>query len=255
MWKIYDDLIAAVPEDSVVSECLMGLNWILVRSEGVGVAMTPRETGAAAKAAGSISGMKTRDLAQWVKSWNFMEAAIGLAAINSAINAPATVESRCGFRLEDMPSEDVFHYLRDDFKGKKVAVIGHFHGLEDLVDICELTILERCPQDGDLPDPACEYILGEQDIIVMTATTLINKTMPRLLQLGRNSRVVVCGPSTPMTPMMFGHGVDLLGGLVVENPAVAWHVVQEGIERGLLQTGSRMVRLAAPEDRRRAVAG
>ena len=39
-----------------------------------------------------------------------------------------------------------------------------------------------------MPDPACEYILSEQDVVIMTATTLINKTMPRLLALSRNAR-------------------------------------------------------------------
>jgi len=31
-WKLYDDLIAAVPRDAVVEECLAGLSWFLVRS-------------------------------------------------------------------------------------------------------------------------------------------------------------------------------------------------------------------------------
>jgi hypothetical protein len=245
MWTLYDELIAAVPEESVVKDCLMGLNWTLIRSDGVGVAMTPRESGGVQLASGSISGMRTRDLAGWVKSWNFMEAAIGLAAINSALNASASVGGRWGMDFAAQPSMDVFEALMDDFTGKKVTVIGHFHDVERLADICDLTVLERCPRGNDLPDPACEYVLADQDIIVMTATTLINKTMPRLLQLGRNARVVVCGPSTPLTPILFRHGIDLLGGLIVEDEPRAWRMVQEGIERGLMGSGARMVQITA----------
>ena len=38
MWKLYDELIAAVPEDAIVEEFLAGLSWFLVHSIGIGVA-------------------------------------------------------------------------------------------------------------------------------------------------------------------------------------------------------------------------
>jgi hypothetical protein len=243
MWRIYDELIAAVPEDSVVSACMIGLHWILVRSEGVGVALTPQD-GPATHRAECIAGMKTRDLARWVKSWNFMEAAIGLAAINSALNEPGGVERRYDICLDRTPSENLFDHLAPQLEGKRVTVVGHFYGVERLAEIAQLSVLERRPLSGDLPDPACEYMLADQDVVIMTATTLINKTMPRLLQLSRNARVVVCGPSTPLLPALFDQGVDVLAGLVVEDEPLAWRCVQEGIERGLLRQGTRMIQLA-----------
>ena len=83
MWKLYDELIAAVPDDAVVSECLAGLSWFLVRSLGTGVSMRPWEIEGPVRKAGKIAGMKLRELAGWIKSWNWYEAAMGLAAINS----------------------------------------------------------------------------------------------------------------------------------------------------------------------------
>ena len=58
VWKLYDELIAAVPEDAVVTECLAGLSWFLVRSLGTGVAMRPREIDEPMRNAGKIAGMK-----------------------------------------------------------------------------------------------------------------------------------------------------------------------------------------------------
>jgi uncharacterized protein (DUF4213/DUF364 family) len=245
MWGIYDELISAVPEDSVISACQLSLHWFLVRAEGVGVTMAPVENNGFKLDAGRISGRKTREIAEWVKSWNFAEAAVGLAAINSALNAPALVEQRFGISLGQMPGENAFTALIDEAKGKKVAVVGHFARLERLAEVCQLTILERRPVPGDLPDSACEYVLPEQDIVVMTATTLINKTMPRLLQLSRNAHVIVCGPSTPLMPLMYPHGVDLLAGLVVEDPDEVWRAVQEGGDLAIFSCGSRMVRIPA----------
>jgi len=250
MWKIYDELVSAVPEDCVVSDCLAGLSWFLVRSKGVGVSMRPRECEGPVRNAGRIAGMKVRELATWIKSWNWYEAAMGLAAINSVLNSPEEVKRNCGDSLAEDQNQDVFTMLLDEFRGKKVAVVGHFKNMERVAAACDLTILERIPQNGDMPDPACEYILGEQDIVVMTATTLINKTMPRLLQLSRGARVIVAGPSTPLHPLMFDHGVSILGGLVVKDETNLWRAVAEGGREELFTNGGQMVKVFC-----RAVAG
>ena len=79
----------------------------------------------------------------------------------------------------------------------------------------------------------------------MTATTLINKTMPRLLELSRNARVVVAGPSTPLHPLMFDHGIELLGGLIVDDEASLWRAVAEGGREALFTQGGRMVKVSS----------
>ena len=244
MWEIYDDLIAAVPENARVTQCLAGLSWFLVSSLGTGVSMRPGETDGPVRNAGKIAGMPLRELAGWIKSWNYYEAAMGLAAINSALNAQTVLTANCGEQLDETKTQDVFTCLQEELRGKRVAVVGHFHNLERLSSVCNLSILERKPGRGDIPDPACEYILGEQDVVIMTATTLINKTMPRLLQLSRNARVVVAGPSTPLHPLMFKHGVDLLGGLVVDDQPSVWRTVAEGGREALFTQGGRMVKVS-----------
>jgi len=206
--------------------------------------MRPRDMEGPVRNAGQIAGMRLRDLASWIKSWNFYEAAMGLAAINSALNAQEVLTSNCGELLDETKTQDVFTCLHDELRGKRVAVIGHFHNLERLSGICELSILERKPGPGDIPDPACEYILGDQDVVIMTATTLINKTMPRLLALSRNARIVVAGPSTPLHPLMFEHGVDLLGGLIVDDQPSVWRAVAEGGQKALFTQGGRMVKVS-----------
>ena len=240
MWDLYDDLISAVPDNLEVADCLAGLNWFLVRSLGVGVSMRPLESSGPIREAGHLLGMKLRDLAAWVKSWNEYEAALGVAAINSILNAPEAVRANCANLLAET-NEDIFTYMRDQMRGKRVAVIGHFQGMEQVAEICNLSILERRPQPADLPDSACEYILGAQDIVVLTVSTLINKTMPRLLTLSRGAQIVVAGPTTPLHPLMFDLGIRILGGLIVEDEEKVWRTVAEGGQKELFTAGSRMV--------------
>lgn len=240
MWRVFDELIDAVPAGARVEDLLVGRYWTAVRSSlGVGLAMTQREAGAARAYSGDPVGGAVRDLARWIKSWNFVEAAIGLAAINSALNAPSAHPAAA-------PVGDSFARVAAAFAGRKVATIGHFRGTERLAEACEFTVIERRPGPGDLPDSACEYVLSGQDLVIVTATTLINKTLPRLLQLARGAEVMVCGPSAPLSPVLFGHGVGTVGGVVVEDPARVWRTTQAGLERGVHRWGVRTVEIFAP---------
>jgi uncharacterized protein (DUF4213/DUF364 family) len=132
-------------------------------------------------------------------------------------------------------------------KGRKVAVIGRFPDLKPLEQICQLSVLERRPGEGDLPDAACEYILPQQDFVFMTATTLLNKPFPRLLELSKNAFKVMVGPSTPMTPLSFELGIDALAGTVVLNADSVWQAAQEGAARGIFSQGAQMVKLNKEE--------
>jgi uncharacterized protein len=246
MWDLYDALIEAVPATARAEDCVCGLNWFAVRAAGVGLSMSPAEGAPALPMAGRYAGMMLKDLAALSKSWNFYEAALGLAAINAACNGPATVARAFGQPLDRIESANCFHYLREDFRGRKVTVVGHFRDLEPIKEICELTILERKPQAGDLPDPACEYVLPGQDIVVITAVTLINKTLPRLLQLAKGARIVLTGPTTPLTPILYDFGIEMLAGLVVEDETQVLRTVQEGGQHQLFERGARMVTLNRP---------
>ena len=148
----------------------------------------------------------------------------------------------------------VFEAMREEVEGKRVAVIGHFPQLEPLAARCRLTILERQPQPGDLPDFAAEYVLPEQDYVFITGTTLINKTLPRLLELAASARVVLVGPSVPLTPLWFELGVAVIAGSVAVRPDEVWLATAEGGVHDIWTHGAVTVQLRAedfPARRRR----
>ena len=247
MWQIYDDLIDSLPHDLIVEDCLVGLNWTLVRSLGMGVSMTPTHSHhEAVTGAGSITGMRLRTVAERIKSWSNLDAALGLAAINSVINAPVTFDRNFA-PSQVLADGNVFETMHKELRGRKVALIGHFRGLETLTDLAELTILERDPIEGDLPDPACEYVLAKQDYIFITATTLINKTLPRLLQLSRHARVVLTGPSAPLSPLFFKNGVHYLAGQIVRNPDAVLRQIREGGRHNFDTGETQMLTLSASD--------
>ncbi|HEX2957743.1 MAG TPA: DUF364 domain-containing protein [Chitinispirillaceae bacterium] len=241
-WELYDRLIDAIPSDLVIKQCIVGIHWIAVKSTGIGLSMTPPEGPRSLSIAGSIAGKTVREIASLAKSWKPLEAALGVAAMNSYYNAPSTLESAWGDISDRQSNISVFAEMIPMVRGKKVAVIGHFPDLGDLEPICTLSVLERKPQSGDLPDPACEYILPLQDLVFITGVTLINKTLIRLLELSRKSQTVLVGPSVPLTPLFMEYGLSLLAGTtVIDDQKICTHV-EEGGDRSIFGNGAMMIR-------------
>jgi uncharacterized protein len=240
-WAIYDRILEEIPAEAKVASCLVGCTWTAVDAGGMGLAMT-YPGGALIQAPRlPIAGRSLRDLAVGLKSWNLREASLGMAAVNAHYNAPATVAGWVAKPLEALRSPGAFTSMLDEIAGKKVAVIGHFPGLAAAAKVCDLTILERNPLEGDLPDFASEYVLPEQDYVFVTGTTITNKTLPRLLELSAGVTVALVGPSVPLVPWFFELGVDVLAGAIVVDKPAAWHCCQEGGHRAVFDAGALMV--------------
>ncbi len=244
MWKMYDELIESVPEDLSVKEYMVGLHWTIVCTEnGIGLAKTVRggKTGTELK---HVKGMSLKKLAASVKSWNMLDASLGLAAINSTLNTSAKVMDITDpndYNPEDYNHENFNAFTNYAFEGKdkKVAVVGHFPKIEELRSIYKLSILDRNPQPGDYPDTACEYILPQQDLVFITGTAFINKSMPRLLELSSNAQVVLLGPSIPLSPILYRYGVDVIAGMAISDEELIWKAVQEGGNKNIYENGGQ----------------
>jgi uncharacterized protein (DUF4213/DUF364 family) len=78
---------------------------------------------------------------------------------------------------------------------------------------------------------------------VITAATLADHSLPGLLRAGRGTRIALVGPSTPLTPRLFAYGVEVLAGLVVEDPETLAGVVAAGGTVGALKHHARHVTL------------
>lgn len=224
-WEIYNRLIDGINSDEKVKNCIVGPTWTLVQTETfLGVALTVKENSRPRKIKGSIIGKNIKDIAHLSKSWNFIDASIGLAAINAYYNRREIISEYEGFKtpplvegkLEERKKDEAFIAFEDEVRGKKVCIIGHFPHIEKQYGpICDLTILERNPKNGDYPDSACEYILEEQDFLFVTGMTLINKTFPRVVELCKEStKIAIVGPSTPLTDILFDYNIDNLSGYI-----------------------------------------
>lgn len=230
-WEIYDLLIdyAAVPEP--VEEVVIGPVWTLCRTgRGIGLAMSPQSPTRVLDWSGTLTGRPVSEVASWVKDFEPYRATVGMAAINAALaELPpppevATIEPGGG-----LPANlAVFEHFLPLLEGRNVVVVGRYPGLDALGEHCRLMVLERNPGPGDLPDCACEYVLPEADWVFITASSLTNKTFPRLAELSRNARSVLMGPTLPWLSEFADFGIDFLAGIEVRDGATLRRTLAEG---------------------------
>jgi uncharacterized protein (DUF4213/DUF364 family) len=138
-----------------------------------------------------------------------------------------------------MKAED---YLMQHGAGKNVALIGHFPFIERLKPaLNQLWVLELNPREGDLPAQMAAEILPQADFLAVTATTLINGTFDGLVSLCRPETVVMMiGPSTPLSPILYDYGIHLLSGTIVEDPRLTVTGVSQGISMHQLRKTGRI---------------
>jgi uncharacterized protein (DUF4213/DUF364 family) len=222
MTRILNDLTSSLGGDSVVREVHTCVFWTAVLSKHCGLASTfhePHSSHRPVKNAGNLSGLPALELAQYARSDSVLEASIGMAAINSVIDID---EAKC-------IRENAFDVLARKGKNRNVAVVGHFPWVPKLRKIAKtLWVIEQRPQEGDLPAEAAEELLPQADVVGLTGTSFINHTVERLLELSKNSFIVILGPTTPLSPVLFDYGVDILAGTKVVEPDKTIRSISQG---------------------------
>ncbi|MDF2654182.1 MAG: hypothetical protein K0R19_656 [Bacillota bacterium] len=250
MWEIYDKLIEGIPESWTAESIVRGSAFAYVKSQGgVGLGGLVNYDMRMPLYTKNLEGLPLREVAQCIKSWNFYEASVGLAAINAYYNCPEIARSSGVPLGESRHVEDriydPFIMSQNEIRGRKVTVIGHFPFIETLFQpICDIRVIAgEIPLEGDYPVSAAEYLLPDSEYIYIGSSCLVEKTLPRLLELSCNAvKVTLVGPSTTLAPVLFEYGVHDLSGYVVKDGDRAMRMVR-GAENGKIYSTGQKVSL------------
>jgi uncharacterized protein (DUF4213/DUF364 family) len=90
-------------------------------------------------------------------------------------------------------------------------------------------------------------LIPQADVVALTGTALINHTLEPLLALCRpDALVVVLGPSTPLSPVIFSRGASVLSGTRVVDEAAVQRTVSQGASFQQVE-GVRLLTIARSE--------
>lgn len=210
MWEIYDELIEQIPKDINIKKIFRAKRRIFVETGlGIGTAMCFTE---GAFSYDKFIGCSLQETAELIKSWNFDKASVALAAMNSFFNQSEMIDSQ---KFHIKGTHDVFADYQEP-GNQKIATIGYFHYVDRYPELKKvLNIFELKEIEGTYPASAAEFLLPAMDVVFITGSTLVNKTLPRLLELSQQGETILVGGSVPLSASLFSHGVNQLAGKVV----------------------------------------
>jgi uncharacterized protein len=223
--NILDNLIASLPDDDIPTRSvLVGAHWTVVCSRHCGMASTLMSSHShghmQVRDAGCLHQKSARELAEFSRSDELMEASIGVAAINSLLNVDESL-------AVEMNASEV---LSNRGRGKNVVLVGHFPFIPQLRQaVGQLWVIEQNPVDDDYPAESAVDLIPQADIVAITSTALINHTLDALLALcPPQATVMLLGPSTPLSPILFDHGATIISGTRVVDEAAVLRAVGQG---------------------------
>lgn len=226
--KTIDKLLDSLHGDAPVQQILVGAFWTAVVLETnpprCGLASTLRaESGGPwppVVRAGRLMERSGRELAEMLRSERILEASIGMAAANALAEVDET----------GLPEVNAEQIVMEQGAGHRVAIVGHFPFIDRVREAAaECWVLELHPGPGDLPADLATEVLPQADVVALTGTSLINHTFDGLIGLCRSDAfVLLLGPSTPLSPVLFDAGVNALSGTRVDDTEQVLFSVGQG---------------------------
>jgi len=222
--KILNDLIVNLKgNDFPVKSVHTCAFWTAVVSKRCGLSSTFRDEGPShergVRDVGNLTRKTALELAEYARSDSLLEASIGMATINSMMDID---ESKC---IE----KNAFEIILEKGQGKNVAIVGHFPWIPKLREkLQNLWVLEQRIREGDLPAKEAIRILPQCDVVGITGTSFINHTIEGLLNLCKKAYVVLVGPMSPLSSMLFDYGIEAICGTKVIDAEKVIRSISEG---------------------------
>lgn len=216
-------------KDRVVKDVRAGLGYtcVMLSDNSCGLAYTFRnELGQCCGilgTAGNLIGIGVNKIIPWAKDSNRLKAAIGLAAINAVTNESGRAWET-GNVLEAIKIEPSGTFgMVGEFK----PILAKVKPITNNIYVFEQSVR----QEGILYNADTIPVhLPKCDVIVITATSIINHTFDEIIPYCNNAKeLCLVGPSTPLCPDIFRqYNITLLAGSVVKKPELILQIVSQG---------------------------
>jgi len=224
--KILDDLISALDLEAGVRDVRQGVFHTGVLTRHCGLASTlpqdalRQEERPLVKEPGILVHKSALELAQMAYSESILEAAIGMATINSLLHID----------LESCVELNARELIAEKGQGKRIAIVGHFPFIPKIREIAKtLWVIEKNPREDDFTEEEAEDLIPQADVVGITGTAFTNHTLENLLRLcDPKAYVLVLGDTAPLSPILFDYGMDAVSGTRVVDPELALRCVSEG---------------------------
>jgi uncharacterized protein (DUF4213/DUF364 family) len=224
--KLVDTILSAIIRpDAVVEEIIAGPKFIAVKAGGrMGLSslLGARPRKHEKELEHQMIGKKVKQLASLITRSSPFSISLGFAALNAGnVPDPRQVEP------SNFPADDLIARLG---KNKITGLVGEFPFVESLKNrVGTFHLFELRDLPSAVPQDQWENVLAQLDVFAVTGTALLTRKMAWFLSRAPRAKIVILGPTTPISPSLFNHGADYLCGSVVTD----MKKVGQGIRAGL----------------------
>lgn len=183
--------------------------------------------------AGTLAGMLAADAIGLLRSASVVETSVGLAALNALIAwHAATFPEASAWRDAQSSNQellDLLHLRADDRVGMVGNIAPVASAIRQRVRTCDVFDEGKAGQEGITDTARLPEILPRCDVVLLSATSLLNHTFDDVAAQAANAReMCVIGPSTPLLPEVFRpRGVTLLAGCRILDVEQVLRIVSE----------------------------
>lgn len=163
-----------------------------------------------------------------------LEAAAGLATLNALLRPDPASLGRI----------DAGDWLVEQGRDRKVVFVGRFPFINEIEPVArEIFVFELDPRPGEFSFVQAPEIIPQADVLAVTGSTLLNHSLHKYLALaGPQTKVIVVGPSTPLSPVLFDFGAHVLSGIEVVDEQALLESLTSGLSFRRM-SGTRRVSL------------
>ena len=233
MWHLYNYLIQHIPEDIYVKDFMLGVEYTYIEIESsVGIAKTLPGSRFPFTIDPFI-GMSLKKLAASIKSFNYIESSLALAALNSYYNSNQGLLS-----FKNISNSISLTTVSNDYFKETIlprmhqgdfSLVGHYPYFEEQIpSIFEYTVFDENPVEGDYPITACEYILPTKKNIWLNGSSLIKKRLPRLLDICPDSYITLFDLDITLHPILLEKNQGELVSLLVNDKEQCKYLIKSG---------------------------
>lgn len=238
--RLIESLIASMDlPTATIREIAVGSHFVGIQAEtdgtissGLAATLGHRPTDFEQTRVGSLIGSDLQSAAQLLLKESGFSIALGLAALNAGITPPVSP-----------PHTDAASVMAAKGRDKEVVLVGNFPfagWLREQVGRLHLLELQDLPERT--PPEQWDAVLGRCHVLGLTGTTLLTRAMATFLSKAPQAFTVVIGPSTPLSPILFDHGVDVLAGCRIEKVEPVFAGIRQGLSfRQFKQMGVRFL--------------
>lgn len=224
--KIYE-LAKDEAKDLSITDIRIGLGYTLVELNktycGISYSFAKElnnETCTALDDAGSLLGKSGTVLLDKIFSYNLLDSTLAIACANAILNDKNKIENTNIDPVEAIKKDD------------RVVMIGYFAPLIPVIKqkTKNFVVCERDSRRNALPDFASYFELRKCDVAIISATTIINKTIDGLLNAAKKAqKTVILGPSCIMDKRIFKEtSVTHLCGSFIRDAERTKEIISEG---------------------------